>query len=215
MVDLTAGAIDSETAAEAALQFQYKVEGIEGEIKKRQHPEGHFPQNSPLLERRRIQATMPNGLFKQSTSFDRILIWQLSQDDSETFGDTSIVKPQASQKRAEEEAPRGILVSAGLQALDNLRANGIDLGHVVTFIRHAPWHMRVDNILGHDLYALMLRDGDITGSEDLAKALCSGECRIETRETVHDDGVVVTEHYYVDKEGKAWNPRMPFIGDDY
>jgi len=178
-------------------------------------PKGAFPQNTPLLEERRLQYVIPDGAFRQAAAFDRIIIWQLQQGDSDTFGDTSIVMPEASQKRAEEEAPRGILVAAGLNALDSLRANGIDLGHIVTFIRQAPWHMKVDTIDGVALHALMLRAGDITGSEDLAKSLSAGECSIELKETVHEDGVVVREHHYTDKDGRSWNPTMPDIGDDY
>lgn len=202
-------------AVEEAVQFQYKVERVAAELKKRRKPEGHFPQNPALLERRRMQYLVPNGAFKQAAAFDRILVWQLSQDDSDTFGDTSIIRPEASQKKAEEEAPRGILICAGLNAMDTLKSNGIDLGHIVTFIRHAPWHMKIDTVEGHDFYVLMLRAGDITGSEDLAKAMCAGECRIEMSETKHEDGVVVREHFYVDNDGKTWNPTMPFIGDDY
>lgn len=197
------------------MQFQYKVDKVAEELKRRMAPEGALPQNPPLLERRRRQHLIPDGAFKQAASFDRILVWQLAQNESANYGDTMILMPEASQKRTEEEAPRGILISAGLGALDTLRANGIDLGHIVTFIRHAPWHMKVDTIQGHDLYALMLRAGDITGSEDLAKALGAGTCHIAERETEHEDGVVVREHYYVDADGKSWAPTMPVIGDDY
>lgn len=210
-VRLTKGARNSEQAAETAVQYQHKVEGIAKEIIKRQKKKGFFKQNTPLLEERRFMYVMPNGLFKQQMVYDRILVWQLSQEDKETFGDTNIIRPAASAQAEEQQAPRGIVVSAGLKALDNMRANGIDLGHIVTFIKHAPWHMKVDTIEGKQLYALILRDGDLTGSEDLARSLTAGEAKIQAQE--YDDGG--TEHFFVDKKGKTWKPAKPFTDESY
>lgn len=215
VIRLTGGADDSESAAAAVVEFENKVQEVAKEVKRRQSPEGHFKQNTPLLERRRIQHVIPDGAFKQTMTFDRILVSQMDQDDGETYGDTGIFKPEAAKAHDTNTAPRGILLAAGLEALDSLRSNGIDLGHIVTFIKNAPWHMRIDNVMGHDMHALIMRAGDITGSEDLATALQSGECRIEAKETVHEDGVVVREHHYVDNDGKTWSPTLPFIGDDF
>ena len=176
----------------------------------------------PLLESKRLEWAIPDGAFKMQMVFDRLLVWQLDQGDDTDVNEngercypgTNIVMPDVGEKREFEEAPRGILVGAGLTALDALRSNGIDLGHTITFCRHAPWRMRVDAVAGKDLYALLLRAGDITGSEDLANALRAGKCRVEVKESDKGDGAIVREHWFVDSEGVAWAPSEPFIGDD-
>jgi hypothetical protein len=201
-------------AAESAVQWEQKVKDLNKAVKKTLKPKGFFKHLSPLLDQRRLAANIPNGFFKQSMVFDRILIFQLPGDDGETFGDTMIIRPEASAVAEKSGNPKGVLVSAGLNALDTLRANGIELGHVVTTIRNAPWHMKMDTVNGHDMFGLVMRAGDITASEDLSDALADGSARVEIKEVKHEDGVITRENHYVDPQGRTWNPELPFIGDD-
>jgi hypothetical protein len=110
--------------------------------------------------------------------------------------------PDSAKKRVREEAPRGVIESAGLEALDTLRSHGADLGHIVNFVRLAPWRLPVDMIAGAPVYVLILQDADITSSEDTAKAVRSGELRL-----ISEPG----KHRY---EGRGV-PSLPKIGDDY
>jgi hypothetical protein len=170
-----------------------------------------------LLDRRRLEHGIPNGAFKAHSLFDWILVWQIAQFDSVdgTYGDTRIILTEKGQAMTREEAPRGIIISAGLAALDNLRSNGVDLGHIVRFIRNAPMRIPVEMIGGRMLYGIKLKDGDVTDSEDLQEALAKGECKVELRSFTQPNGEVKEKHVYIDKDGKQWQPQMPWMGDDY
>jgi len=116
--------------------------------------------------------------------------------------------PDQAKSREMREAPRGIILNAGLLALDNLQSHGMDLGFVVSFITNAPWRMRVDTIGGNDVYALVLRDGDIIGSED-------------TRELLRREMMTIgynadsKQHFYTTGEGPCAPPTRPWISDDF
>lgn len=168
----------------------------------------------PLVDKKRCEELIPDFFFGNTPTFDRIHVFQIDANDSETYEGTSIVKPVGANKRDLQECPRGILLNGGLAALDNLRSNGVDLGHTVSFIRQAPWRMKMGAILGHELYVLLLRDGDITGSDDLGAQTRSGEVKLETR-TFEKGGVEITEHFYVDPSGKEWTATEPVISEDY
>lgn len=203
-----------DSRVENALRHQKREEEQQAQIRKLQKPHGYWlKRNGELLEKRRIEFALPNGMFTHQMAFDRIMVAQLS--GKEKAGDTTIILPGVSQDREMREAPKGIIVGAGLLALDELRANGIDLGHMVTFIRNAPFRLIVDNVNGKDCPALLFRAGDVCGSEDLAEAIRTGEAKIEVREVKNDYGVVSREHFLIGKDGKEWNPRLPFVGDDF
>ena len=180
-------------------------------VRKRQAPLGALGLPD-LLDRRRVEYAIPDELFSEHASFDRIFAFQVRLHNRNKAGDESkIILTQQGMQRELESAPYGIILSAGLPALDELRSNGIDLGHVVGFIREAPWRKPMAVINGVEFYIMLLRVGDITGSVDLATAIKNGECRIEVRELKSDDGHVTREHVFVDANGSTWNPSVPFI----
>jgi hypothetical protein len=172
-------------------------------------PPGGIAGLSPLLEARRLQYAIPNGAFKIQAAFDVCLVHQIERPDQSTFvpGGKILMSPN-DRRRDHESTPKGVLVAAGLQALDHLRSNGIEVGHIVTLIRQAPWRMPIDNVGGHEKYLLILRTGDITGSEDLREAIAAGKCRIEWN-------AENSQHIYVDEQGQRWNPTVPFLPADY
>lgn len=195
-------------AADREIVFGKYVESISDEFEARMAPAGGIPGIPPLLDARRLKYAIPDEAFKVQAAFNVCLVHQIPRFEGETYGDGPIVMPQTARRKNEEEAPRGIIVSAGLQALDCLRSNGLDLGHLITFCRLAPWRMPVVQLRGHDFYLVILRTGDITGSEDLREALATGRCHIDYEE----DSV---QHVLVDQRGKRWNPVVPFISEDY
>lgn len=198
-------------------QIAEQVEAIQA----RQSKPGTYDYLSPLLDRRRIQHVIPEGIFRFHAAFDRIYISQLAEWDQQanaTWGDTSILMPQTTRQYKERETPRGIIVSAGLQAQEVLRSNGMAVGHIIRFIRNAPWRMPCDNIKGVEYGVFIMRDGDITGSEDLAANLKAGK----VKQTWHEvpralpDGTTILEMkcFFIDEDGKQWDPREPWIPDD-
>lgn len=191
------------------------------EIQKRQSPPGAYDFISPLLDRRRIEHVIPEGVFRFQAVFDRIYVVQMGEKDkkvNETWGDTKILMPQASRDYKRSETPRGIIVSAGLQAEEILRGNGMAVGHIVRFIRNAPWAMPVDNINGKDKHVFVMRDGDITGSEDLMANLKAGKVKRiwkDVPKTLPDGSVILEpKALYIDEDGNQWDPREPWIPDD-
>jgi co-chaperonin GroES (HSP10) len=160
-----------------------------------------------LLEAKRQRYRITDGAFRVQPVFDRILVWQISEHEGETFGGGGIIMPETVKKRERVETPRGIIVSAGLLALDHLRSNGIDLGHTVYFIQNAPWRIRCDVVGGHMFHVMVLRDGDLIGSVELRSAITTGKIEVTLRES---------QHILTDKAGNVLGtPQLPWIADDY
>lgn len=135
--------------------------------------------------------------------FDRIVVFQVPEDKAarETFSKGGIVIKTEQRSAAEEaETPRGVIVSAGLQALDYLRGHGIGLGHMLWVARHSPWRHEVDrDANGKVIQFLFLRAGDIVGSETLMDQIEKGDVSVE----VQPDG----KHVYHFKN-EAARPRF-------
>lgn len=163
----------------------------------------HLPK---LLDERRLEYRIIDGAFQFQCTYDRILVFQISQFVDDRFGDTMIHMPEQTKEREQREAPRGILIGAGLSAMDSLHSNGIGLGHIVTFARDAVWRFRIGVVRGKSEYALILRAGDLLGSEDLAQELRGGGCRI-TR-----DG---NQHKLVTGEGEELKPYNPKMAEEF
>jgi hypothetical protein len=105
----------------------------------------------------------------------------------ETFvEDGRIIMPETTQANNEFRSPRGIIVSAGLQAMDIMRGNGMQLGEMIWMSSHTPWRFEVDTAGdGKPVEFYFMQAGDITLSEDLLKARQDGSIRVELRDGKH------------------------------
>lgn len=116
------------------------------------------------------------------SAFDRIVVFSLPEDKAsrETYvPGGKIVKAETTKSREQNETPRGIIVSAGLQAMDELSSHGMGLGHMVWVARLSPWRHVVDRDSdGRDIEFLFLRAGDVVGSETLEKWIADGDVKI-------------------------------------
>lgn len=179
------------------------MERMTAAIKKKMAPPGEL-RLPKLLEARRLEYGITDGAFRLQAAYDRILVFQLQEVHlmKGTFGeDSKILMPKAFEDSAERAAPRGIIVSAGLKALDELRTNGMDLGHIVTFNHVSPWRIETDIIEGKKMRLLVMHAGHIIGSEDTARMLRERE--------IYVDGAV-TEHVYVNRgTGERPAPIVP------
>lgn len=188
------------------------LEALGEELTKRISPPGQLGFPLPdLLEKRRIQWRMPDAMFTRQALFDRVLIFQLPTVAlmRVAMGE-SVLFTEDRKDYERKTSPLGIVMSAGPKALDELRSNGVDIGHIVEIAENVPRRVVVDIIGGKDVELLMIRAGDICSSVDLNVALADGSCKIERRETV--DGK--WQHLYVDAEGKEWKPQNPWYGAD-
>lgn len=132
-----------------------------------------------LLDERRFEYGIPNGAFEQFPVFDKVYVWQLTLTERRTYSEGgAIVKPDARIAYDRNTAPRGIIISAGLQALDSLQSTGIDVGHIVRFKKFSPFIQPVGDIKGVEVTVMVIRDGDIVSSEDLARAYHARELSI-------------------------------------
>ena len=199
---------------EAFLTGSSHDDAIKRAIRVEQIPEGQFGLPE-LLDRRRIQYCIPNAVFETQCAFERVLVWQLDNNETEFFkGSEHIYMPKRCRDAARDAVPRGVLVGAGLSALDSLRSNGIDLGHIVNFISQAPFRLPIDIIEGSEQVCVMLRAGEITASEDLAELRRQGKIKIESKTENNEQGDPVRYHVFVDENGNVWDPTMPWTRDD-
>lgn len=164
------------------------------------------------LDIRRRQYGITNGAFRVQAAFDRILVFQIPEAHFEKgyYGNTGIIIPENAKDGRKRGAPRGVIVSAGLRALDNLRSNGFELGDIVYFNQVAPWRIETDVIGGKMQYVLVLRDGDLIGGEDVARRLQRGDL---VRKSIKDGGKIA--HVYQSRDGSALKPSDPWMSEDY
>jgi len=157
-----------------------------------------------LLDERRLEYGITDGAFSRQAVFDRVYLWQIPMQKGDKFESDSLIHmPESVQQREKSRAPQGIIVSAGLRALDQLRSHGVDLGHKILFCHAAPYHIRYDSVLGLEQHLIIVLAGDIIGSEDLATNLRNREVRCLPRRNAENNSV---EHVFIDERGDAWLP---------
>lgn len=162
----------------------------------------------PLLEERRIKYGLPDTVFSVDCVYDRIYVAQVADHEEKTYLEKGlIVMPDRTASRKLTEACRGVLVGAGLLALDELRSNGVDLGHIVRFVKLAPYRMEIDFINGKSLDLLVMRAGDVTGSEDVNRLRRAGKLRIQWDDETR-------KHFYTDQDGHHLRPKLAWIPED-
>ncbi len=173
---------------------------------------------SPLLAKRRLEHVIPDGAFRDAPMFDWVHVYQIGAEDTVTATQTfekggRIVMPETTKQWASDVSPRGVLLSAGPLAMDHLRTNGAAVGHIVRFVRLAPYRIIVDTIDGRDISVLVMRSGSIESSQDLEDAKRRGETKL-VWDPKADGGR--GQHVYVDTKTKqAWVPRETWVPADY
>lgn len=164
-----------------------------------------------LLDERRLEYGITDKAFAVAqASFDRVYVWQIAMQKGDKFeADSLIHMPESVQQREKAKAPCGIIISAGLTALDHLNSHGIDVGHKVLFCHAAPYHIRYDTVLGLEQHLIVLLAGDIIGSEDLATNLKNRSVRYLAKR--NEQGAV--EHRFIDERGESWLPDGNVYGE--
>jgi hypothetical protein len=161
-----------------------KAQKRELEIRAEMSPPGKLGL-PPKLEEARWRWLISDRAFERQAQFRRIHVYQVSllaslgKDSDDYFAGSTIQRPELSKRLDEESCHMGIVISAGLAAMDELASHGTELGNLVGFIRNAP--MRHTYSVGEHgaSYYLVLNAGDITCDETLGKELIAGERRIE------------------------------------
>lgn len=159
-----------------------------------------------LLDRRRLAYGITDGCFEQEATFDRILLFQVPRVVGDKFEDSVLFKAEFSEQREEEENPVGIIVSAGCAARDVLNSNGMDIGHLVTFVRLSPARIVADVIRGTPVHLLVLRCGDIIASNDLPFFRRHGRAS-DTKDSKGNHMIRMTD-------SETISPKMPWVSSD-
>jgi hypothetical protein len=182
-----------------------------GEWTKHMSPPGALEGlQDPRLEEARLKYGIPDSVFGIDALFDRILVWQLPRVFGDLIEGTLLIKPESARQREEESTPRGVVVSAGLKALDNLRSNGVELGDVVNFIRLSPWKLTLQEIAGVEINVLILRDGDLISSEELPRRRRRGLVKMTCVDTEFGP-----EHRLAHLGASPIKPGTPWVPEDY
>lgn len=202
---ITTGKLDADKFRESGVdkRVSAKAERLSEALLEHMSPAGALGL-PPLLDQRRLEFGLVDELFTVDAVYQRLLIWQIMPGDYEegTFGKGSMIAMSDQQQARElRDAPRGIIVSAGTDALDYLLSHGMDVGHIVWICQEAPYGIQVA-IVAYKAQKLMIVDaGDICVSEDLATARAAGECKI-----VLDLDSPTPSHKLVDADDQPWSP---------
>lgn len=146
---------------------------------------------SELLEKRIKEFNIPK--WPGQVSYDRILLYMLRYEDDAIVKGSSIIMPEEYSLK-NKKTNRGIIVGAGPLALDVIRGNGMDLGHIVLSTRYGEWDQTVEEKLEdgkvNKTEFRICRDCDIAWSEDTMRMLDSGELILEKRDGKHQYALI-------------------------
>lgn len=159
-----------------------------------------------LLDARRIEWLITDGAFSMAPLYNRVYVHQIPLPHEIEKKKGAIHVPDTVASKQLRVSQRGVLVSAGCLALDALRSNGVDLGHIVHFCHVNPFRLIVDFAEGRDFQLLQMTVDCISSSEDLADVLKSGAAKVQ---------IVEGKHQITDAEGHLWDPIMPPGGEVY
>lgn len=182
-------------ALETLKQRKIVADNIVESLQKSIKPKGYY--NIPdILDQRRLEYLIPNGAFECYPSFDKVFLYQIPMKEGETYKPGGmIIMPDQVISSKRNLAPRGILVSAGLKAMDALYSTGIEVGHIVRFKKFAPFILPVENVDGNELCVVVLRDGDIEASEDMSTRMNNRQISIQNiSKTGYDFRVVDSQN---------------------
>jgi hypothetical protein len=169
-----------------------KAQAFEAELEANMSPPGalHLPDK---LEAARLKWKITDRAFERMPTFDRIHVVQVDLmkllregDESAYFPGTTILRPGLTVRKEEEGCHMGILIGAGLSAMDKLLSHGIEVGDVVGYVKLAPFrHTYFVGEHGHSYY-LVMNVGDITCDETLGRDVIQG--RVKIRDEGGEDG---------------------------
>lgn len=168
----------------------------------------------PLLEERRWPYFIPDQAFDIQPASDTVHVWQIGRPRPTASSDGVVLLTENQRDHERYSSPRGILVSAGLLALDQLRSHGMDLGHIVYLLRLSPYRLPMDMVGHRDQGGLLvLHAGDIKGSEDTMRMLRSGELEVRRVKEPDANGVPVERHVFF-RDGAEVIPIRPYMPEE-
>lgn len=130
-----------------------------------------------LLRERIVQYDIPPA--PGAINFEDVLIFQVPDQEwsSEKWSsDSTLYKPEYVQDADKRKCPRGIIVSAGLKALDIMRDHGMQLGEMVLFSPNSFHRFQVKRTGDGKMVEFpFMHISDVHISEDIPSRLAAGE----------------------------------------
>jgi hypothetical protein len=134
---------------------------------------------SPKLEAARQKWGIPDGFFKYAAGFDRIFVFPVDPfDQDDKLPNSFLFRAQTTKQKDLQEGFRGVLISAGLTAMDRLMSHGYELGDIVMTNKNVPFARRMELLEGEPMFVLVMRDGDLAGNETLQADILAGRRRV-------------------------------------
>jgi co-chaperonin GroES (HSP10) len=131
----------------------------------------------PLLEEHRLKYGIPDGAFKVQALFDRIFVFPIDAFDGDEAEKTTggLFKPNTTKLKDKQEGHRGVIISAGLTAMDRLMSHGVELGDIVITNKNVPYANRCEQLSEFDVFTLIMREADLAGDETLQARIRAGK----------------------------------------
>ena len=111
--------------------------------------------------------------------FERVVVFQVPDEElagEKVSKDSLLFKPVMTQQSDEYRSPRGIIVSAGLQALKIMCDHGMQIGDIVWLAPHLPYRFVIGKTkAGLDITVFFLNVGDIVLDEDVLTRVADGK----------------------------------------
>lgn len=140
-----------------------------------------------LLKQRTREYEIPELPFWPA--FDRVLAFQIPDKmaQRETAGEGSAIIIPEEYRSTREGSKRFVIVAAGLKALDILRSNGIEIGHIISELQFGNVDYIVDREAGmKNVSFRVLRAEDVSGSEDLLANMRAGLVEVVLKDGKHE-----------------------------
>ena len=172
---------------------------------------------TPALRRAIEEWQITPAYLGQVPAFDRVLVFMIPSQDAEWKNGSLVYKGTNTQvidsvkDKMERTAPRGVIVSAGLKALEQLRSNGIDVGHTVVYLRLSPYRPPVGYENRQLRHLNSIRAGDLMFSEDTGRLLREGKIRRVFKEFTSKDRLQWAGYVYEACPGHENDPDANFI----
>ena len=154
----------------------------------------------PLLLKRMQELEIP--AWPGQALFERVIVYLVPDEAASAdkfIPDGMIYKVDQRKETDKARSPRGVIVSAGLAALDILVSNGMQIGEMVWLSPYVQYRFEVgkrEN--GSPIEFMFLNVGDVVLSEDILQRVVDGELNLQHNGKQHVyNGVPRTEpaHY--------------------
>jgi len=111
--------------------------------------------------------------------FWRILVYRIPDEFSANEKVGRIYKPTTTLDLQKNRSPRGIIVSAGLAAMDSLRDHGMKIGDMVWISPNCVYRVETGRNEKGSIEFFFAYVGEIVLNEDIPERLTSGEIKLE------------------------------------